>query len=120
MTFAARAFGAVAVATAMLMALSMKVIAVELGVPYLIAKLICAVMVFVSLNLPSLASALAGGVGISSMVGKLSQLPRLGGKGGGAGVEKPPKPSPEGGEIKGKPNPAAPPGGGAMSPEQKK
>lgn len=83
-------------------------------------NLICAVMVFVSLNLPSLASSLAGGVGISSMVGKLKNLPNLGkGKGGGPSVDKPPKPSPEGGEIKGKPNPAAPPGGGATSPEQK-
>lgn len=84
-------------------------------------NLICAVMVFVSLNLPSLASSLAGGVGISSMVGKLRNLP--GGNrqvgGGGAGVEKPPKSPPEGGEMKGKP-PAAPPGGGAKTPEQKK
>lgn len=66
-------------------------------------NLICAVMVFVSLNLPSLASSLAGGVGISSMVGKLKNLPNFGGKGGGkGGVEKP---LPGGGEIKGKPNP---------------
>lgn len=85
---------------------------------------ICVILVFVSLNLPSLASSLAGGVGISSMVGKLRNLPgsnrQVGG--GGAGVEGP-KPPPAGGEIgKGKPNPAAPPtpGGGAMSPEQKK
>lgn len=85
-------------------------------------NLICAVMVFVSLNLPSLASSLAGGVGISSMVGKLKNLPGGSGRSSGAGVEGP-KPPPAGGEIeKGKPNPAAPPapGGGAMSPEQKK
>ncbi len=83
-------------------------------------SLICAVMVFVALNLPSLAASLAGGVGISSMVGKLNQLPRFGGKGSGAGVEKPPKAPPAGGEIGGKPNPAAPSSGGAMTPEQKK
>ena len=40
-------FGAVAVTTAMLMALSMKVVAVHLGVPYLIAKVVCAAIIFV-------------------------------------------------------------------------
>ncbi|MGJ7915564.1 type IV secretion system protein [Massilia sp. LXY-6] len=42
--------------------------------------LTCCVMVFVSLNLPSLAAALAGGIGISTMVRKLprpSSLPRI-------------------------------------------
>lgn len=51
------------------------------------------VFLFVSLNLPSLASALAGGVGISSMVGKVGgvagaaarALSRSGGGGGGKG-----------------------------------
>jgi type IV secretion system protein VirB6 len=97
----------------------------ELSISSLLkVNLICAVMVFVSLNLPSLASSLAGGVGISSMVGKLKNLPglpKMGGK--GPSVEKPPKEPPGGGEIKGKPHPnpnASPPGGGAMTPEQKK
>ena len=40
-------FGAVAVTTAMLMALSMKIVAVHLGVPYLIAKVMCAAVIFV-------------------------------------------------------------------------
>ncbi|MBA3456384.1 MAG: GtrA family protein [Deltaproteobacteria bacterium] len=40
-------FGAVAVTTAMLMALSMKIVAVHLGVPYLVAKLVCAATIFV-------------------------------------------------------------------------
>lgn len=76
--------------------------------------LICAVMVFVSLNLPSLASALAGGVGISAMVGKFRSLPSVPGigrgKGGGGG----------GNEIKpgGDKSPPSP-GGGAITPEQK-
>ncbi len=58
-------------------------------------ELTCLVMLFVSLNLPSLASALAGGVGISSMVGKmsgaanlasrlLSKSPNIGGGGNGS------------------------------------
>jgi type IV secretion system protein VirB6 len=53
-------------------------------------SLICAVTVFVSLNLPSLASALAGGVGISSMVGKFRSLPSAPeiGKGKGAGTNE--------------------------------
>lgn len=76
-------------------------------------SLICMVMVFVSLNLPSLASALAGGVGISAMVGKfrsLPQIPGIGrGKGGGGGTNEI-KP---GGGDKGQP------GGGAITPEQK-
>ncbi|WP_169926765.1 type IV secretion system protein [Massilia putida] len=74
--------------------------------------LICAVMVFVSLNLPSLASSLAGGVGISSMVGKFRQLPNLRG-GGNPGVA-------QGGN-----NTMSPTGsgggraGGSLAPEQK-
>lgn len=39
-------FGLVAVATAMLMALAMQLVAVKLGVPYLLAKLLCAAVVF--------------------------------------------------------------------------
>lgn len=75
-------------------------------------NLISAVMVFVSLNLPSLASALAGGVGISSMVRKLPSLPSFGG-GGKGGIEKPPA---GGGDMKGQPGNS----GGSMSSEQRK
>jgi len=46
-------FGAVAVTTAMLMALSMKVLAVHLGVPYLVAKVVCAGVVFVVWTYPA-------------------------------------------------------------------
>ena len=46
-------FGAVAVATAMWMALAMKIVSVELGVPYVVAKLICAVIVFVAWTYPA-------------------------------------------------------------------
>jgi putative flippase GtrA len=46
-------FGVVAVATAMWMALAMKVVAVELGVPYVVAKLVCAVLVFVAWTYPA-------------------------------------------------------------------
>jgi putative flippase GtrA len=46
-------FGLVAVATAALMAGLMQVVAVELGVPYLIAKLICAAAVFAAWTYPA-------------------------------------------------------------------
>lgn len=46
-------FGAVAVATALLMALAMKLVAVELGVPYVVAKLLCAVTVFLLWTYPA-------------------------------------------------------------------
>lgn len=46
-------FGAVAVATALLMALAMKLVAVELGVPYVAAKLLCAVTVFLVWTYPA-------------------------------------------------------------------
>jgi putative flippase GtrA len=46
-------FGIVAVATATLMALAMQVIAVKLGVPYLVAKLICAALVFAAWTYPA-------------------------------------------------------------------
>jgi putative flippase GtrA len=46
-------FGVVAVAAATLMALAMELVAVKLGVPYLLAKLICAVVVFVVWTYPA-------------------------------------------------------------------
>jgi len=46
-------FGLVAVATAALMAVAMHLFAVVLGVPYLLAKLICAVVVFVGWTYPA-------------------------------------------------------------------
>jgi putative flippase GtrA len=46
-------FGIVAVATATLMALAMQLVAVKLGVPYLLAKLVCAVAVFAAWTYPA-------------------------------------------------------------------
>jgi putative flippase GtrA len=46
-------FGIVAVASALLMALAMKIAAVELGMPYLVAKLVCAVAVFAGWTYPA-------------------------------------------------------------------
>lgn len=46
-------FGVVAVATAMLMALAMKIVAVELGVPYLLAKVVCAAVIFAAWTYPA-------------------------------------------------------------------
>lgn len=46
-------FGLVAVATATLMAAAMHLVAVVLGVPYLLAKLVCAVVVFVVWTYPA-------------------------------------------------------------------
>lgn len=46
-------FGLVAVATAALMALAMHLVAVVLGVPYLLAKLICAICVFALWTYPA-------------------------------------------------------------------
>jgi putative flippase GtrA len=46
-------FGIVAVATASLMALAMHLVAVKLGVPYLVAKLICAAVVFAAWTYPA-------------------------------------------------------------------
>ena len=46
-------FGLVAVATAALMAIAMQLVAVELGVPYLIAKLLCAAAVFAVWTYPA-------------------------------------------------------------------
>lgn len=46
-------FGVVAVMAAMLMALTMKIVAVELGVPYLLAKLGCAAAIFVVWTYPA-------------------------------------------------------------------
>ena len=46
-------FGIVAVATALLMALAMELFAVQLGVPYLAAKVICSALVFVAWTYPA-------------------------------------------------------------------
>jgi putative flippase GtrA len=46
-------FGGVAVATALLMALAMKLIAVDLRVPVLAAKLICAALIFLVWTYPA-------------------------------------------------------------------
>jgi len=46
-------FGLVAVATAALMAVAMHVVAVMLGVPYLLSKLICAIVVFAAWTFPA-------------------------------------------------------------------
>ena len=46
-------FGLVAVATALLMALAMQLVAVKLGVPYLLAKLLCAATVFAVWTYPA-------------------------------------------------------------------
>jgi putative flippase GtrA len=46
-------FGLVTVATAILMAGAMQLVAVELGVPYLLAKLICAAVVFAVWTYPA-------------------------------------------------------------------
>jgi len=46
-------FGIVAVATACLMAVCMQIVAVKLGVPTVIAKLICSALVFVAWTYPA-------------------------------------------------------------------
>lgn len=46
-------FGLVAVATALLMAIAMQLVAVQLGVPYLLAKLLCAAAVFAVWTYPA-------------------------------------------------------------------
>ena len=46
-------FGCVAAASALLMAASMKWIAVDLHVPYLLAKLVCAAAIFVAWSYPA-------------------------------------------------------------------
>ena len=46
-------FGIVAVAAALLMALAMEIVAVKLGVPYLLAKVVCSVFVFVAWTYPA-------------------------------------------------------------------
>src|ERR1051325_1273481 len=46
-------FGIVAVATALLMAVAMEVVAVKLGVPYLVAKVICSAAIFVAWTYPA-------------------------------------------------------------------
>ena len=72
-------------------------------------NLVCAVFILVSLSLPSLASALAGGIGISSMVRKLPGMPKLPSIGGG---------KKGGGEINSG-TPTGPAPGGSVAPEQK-
>lgn len=47
------AFGLVAVATALMMAIAMQWVAVTMGAPYLLAKLICAASVFVLWSYPA-------------------------------------------------------------------
>jgi putative flippase GtrA len=47
------AFGLVAAVTALIMALAMQLVAVDLGVPYLLAKLMCAAVVFVLWSYPA-------------------------------------------------------------------
>ena len=46
-------FAFVAFATALMMSLAMNVVAVKLGVPYLIAKLLCAAAIFVAWTYPA-------------------------------------------------------------------
>jgi putative flippase GtrA len=46
-------FGIVAVATALLMAFAMELFAVKLGVPYLLAKVICSTLVFLAWTYPA-------------------------------------------------------------------
>jgi putative flippase GtrA len=46
-------FGLVAVTTALLMALAMQLIAVRLGAPYLVAKVICSALVFLAWTYPA-------------------------------------------------------------------
>ncbi len=47
------AFALVAIASALIMALSMQLVAVVLGVPYLLAKLVCAAVVFAVWSYPA-------------------------------------------------------------------
>ena len=46
-------FGAVAVTTALLMALAMQLLAVKLGAPYLAAKVVCSIVVFLAWTYPA-------------------------------------------------------------------
>ena len=46
-------FGIVAVATALLMAAGMDLVAVKLGVPYILAKVICSITVFAGWTYPA-------------------------------------------------------------------
>lgn len=46
-------FACVAVATALLMAAAMQIIAVKLGAPYLVAKVLCSALVFVAWTYPA-------------------------------------------------------------------
>ena len=46
-------FGVVAVAAALLMALAMRIVAVDLGLPYPAAKVVCAALVFIAWTYPA-------------------------------------------------------------------
>ena len=46
-------FGIVAVATALLMAVAMDIVAVKLGVPYVLAKVVCSIAVFAGWTYPA-------------------------------------------------------------------
>ncbi len=46
-------FGIVAVGTALLMALMMEIVAVKMGVPYVLAKLVCSAAVFLAWTYPA-------------------------------------------------------------------
>jgi putative flippase GtrA len=46
-------FGIVAVAAALLMALAMRIVAVDLGLPYPAAKVLCAALVFIAWTYPA-------------------------------------------------------------------
>jgi putative flippase GtrA len=46
-------FGGIALGTALLLALSMEIVAVHLGVPYLLAKAVCATALFFAWSLPA-------------------------------------------------------------------
>lgn len=75
-------------------------------------SLLSFVMIFVSLNFPLIAAALAGGIGISTMHRKLPGMPKLPSFKG--------KASPGGGEIKPNETPkSTPPQGGSVTAEQK-
>lgn len=46
-------FGCVSVATALLMAMCMQIVAVELGAPVLVAKVVCSALIFVAWTYPA-------------------------------------------------------------------
>jgi putative flippase GtrA len=60
-------FAVIAVGTALLMAVAMQLVAVRLGVPYLLAKLVCAALVFIGWSFPAQRRLFAGRVVASSL-----------------------------------------------------